>query len=516
MKISTASLLFMTLPLGSALLRGDSKRSDNGDSTIIRQLKNIMDMGGGGMDGGMGGGGGNSCSTSTCSIDSDCCTGYPCESGQCVVVVFVFEGLYEVKTATDLPPPNADAAAGNPFKGFLTSPLWVDYQYQQTNIPTSLDFYYLGLDTTMTGDNTFDWTYVNGLLEQSASQSRHAILRFILDYPNQATYVPQYLIDGGLTMTTYTDFGGGQSPDYSDSGLLTALQQFITAFGQQLDGHPHLAFVQVGLLGFWGEWHTWPHEDWIPATTKDLVVQWFDAAFSTTPLQTRTPWSAAVAAGFGLHDDSFAYSTLSDDPALAWFFWPQVQGAGHADFWQSNVMGGELRPELQSIAFSGDYPDGTAYQQDFDLCVDTTHATYMLNHYACSNDGYSGQDLTKAQDSNNRMGYQFVVTQVVAFATAGDDSVVDIDVEISQTGVAPFYYPLSLALSCSAGSWELSGVETIIGQGSFGFTGIPATTSCLGSMDISLVSVHAYAANPVKFAQGTDGTVVQVSFGFLP
>ena len=40
--------------------------------------------------------------------------------------------------------------------------------------------------------------------------------------------------------------------------------------------------MQLGLLGFWGEWHTYPHSEWIPGALRDAVVGAFGAAFSST------------------------------------------------------------------------------------------------------------------------------------------------------------------------------------------------------------------------------------------
>ena len=429
-------------------------------------------------------------------------------------------GQFEVKTANDLPAANVDIAAGNPLRGMMTSPNWVSYNQQNPNMPTSLDYYYIGLDTTMTGNNLFDWATLEQKLNQSANQNRHAIVRFILDYPNQANYVPQYLIDQGLTMTTYSNFGGGNSPDYSSPILLTALEQFITAFGANYDGDSRLAFIQIGLLGFWGEWHTYPHETWIPDSTKNSVSQWFDDAFEVTPLQVRYAHPSASTHKYGFHDDSFAHSTLSD--TTGWFFWPEVQAMtpDYTNFWKQAVMGGELRPELQATAFSSTFPDpNNEFEQDFDLCVDTTHATYMLNNYAFST-GYSGGDLTRALASANRMGYQFRVSEVVASTNAG--GTVDLDIQIMQAGIAPFYYKLGLKVTCDGNDWSVpSGVEGIIEQGSaevFSVSGLPKTASCLNNVVISLDCPHAYPGNPVKFAQGTgnDNGKVVLSFTVPP
>mmetsp|Transcript_30788 Transcript_30788/g.46702 ORF Transcript_30788/g.46702 Transcript_30788/m.46702 type:complete len:600 (+) Transcript_30788:51-1850(+) len=465
-------------------------------------------------------GGGNKCRAPlhSCAPSS---TAAPTQAPASLTSAPTTTGVYQVLNEQDLPPYNYDVSAGNPLKGFLTNPLWTPHANQINTIPTSMDYYYIEWDTTMIGPNTFDWTHLDSRLNQSAEVNRHAIIRFILDYPNKGSYVPQYLIDNGLQMTPYTDFGGGESPDYSSSLLLEAFEEFILALGARYDGDQRLGFVQVGLLGFWGEWHTYPHSDWIPAATKDAVVSYFSQAFSQTPLQVRNPWTSAMQAGFGLHDDSFVYSTLSDNPDLAWFFWPSVVNSGFTDFWQQGTMGGELRPELQSTAFSEGFPDpNNDYEQDFDLCVSTTRATYMLNYYAFATPGYEGNELTRAQNSANGMGYHFQVTTATVSSSSTLEEANDIEIEITQKGVAPFYYPLSLKLSCNDGvEFQLEGVDGIVAEGSkasFVFQGVPSTPACLELIQLSLVSSHAYANNPVRFSQGNTNGVVEITFEIPP
>lgn len=158
-------------------------------------------------------------------------------------------------TTTNLGEYNENAAFPNPLQGILTNPDWNSID-ALNSFPSSLEFYYLALDKVMTDYNTYDWeTHLESRLNDTASRNRHAIVRFVLDMPAAAeTSVPQFLIDGGLGFNTYTTYGGGESPDYTDDNLRTALLQFIEAFGQKYDGDSRLGFVQVGLLGLWGEW----------------------------------------------------------------------------------------------------------------------------------------------------------------------------------------------------------------------------------------------------------------------
>ena len=416
---------------------------------------------------------------------------------------------YHVITENELPAVSMAAAAGNPLKGFLTSPLWVDPTNQLVDIPSSLDYYYIPLKTTMTNYNTFDWSHLEGLLQGSASRSRHAVLRFILDYPSQETHVPQFLIDGGLQFDTYTSHGGGMSPDYDDPNLLTALEQFIAAFGFNYDGDQRIAFIQLGLIGYWGEWHTFPETSFLPNDhpTRNSVAVWYSNSFSVTPIQVRTPADAKLSGvNIGLHDDSFAFSTLG---SLGWHFWPKVQAESYTDFWQTQVMGGEIYPGSQSSCFSSTFGIPTSdTEQAVDYCISTTHATYLLLNYAFAPWlGYSGDDISRAIEASDLLGYAFAVTRVEASEslTVG----VDVSVDVTQEGVAPFYYPLALQLDCDGASMSVDGVQAIISQGdksTFVFSSVPATTSCLNSVTLSLFSSHAYAGNPVKLVQSS-GTV---------
>lgn len=290
-----------------------------------------------------------------------------------------------------------------------------------------------------------------------------------------------------------------------------------------------------------GEWHTYPN-DFVPETTQHSVVDWYRAAFNTTKLQVRYPFEPAYEAGFGLSDGSFAFETLGGDANGGidhfYYFSNVVKSAGMDDFWRTGPMGGETRPEIQDIVFKPDYPAGTYQRQDFMLCVNTTHASYMYVdfrpttlcfasigsntcfllfsrlHNNAFERNYEGEELANALHAHTHMGYNFVVSNV-AVAVSDMPDEVDIAVTVTQIGVAPFYYALELVLDCPDPdlAWPRTneGVETIIAEGDaklFWFVGIPATLECLNNVSLSLDSPHTYKERPIKFAQGIEGRVL--------
>lgn len=167
---------------------------------------------------------------------------------------------------------------------------------------------------------------------------------------------------------------------------------------------------------------------------------------------------------------------------------------------------------LQGIIFKDNYPAGTESHQDFKLCVDVTHMTYMLHHHAFINGGYSGNELERALAMHTHMGYNFYVSEVAASESLASNGKIDIAVTVIQSGVAPFYYDLGLELDCYdlPNPFKLPYVDSIIERGeskTFTFTDVPDTRTCLSSVALKLDSSMTYADKPIRFAQGIDGTV---------
>jgi hypothetical protein len=233
----------------------------------------------------------------------------------------------------------APAPADNPLKGFV--PFHGNYETaeegaESTAFPHSVEWAYFPLSAVMTAVDGFDFdSEFTKVLDEIAGRRHQAALRFYLDYPAKPTGVPQFLIEGGLKMNRYEDYGGGKSPDYSDEKLIVTLESFIAAFGERFDGDPRIAFVTLGLLGFWGEWHTHPHDDWFPSTEiQERILRVWKDAFQTTHLLMRTPQPDASKWPIGLHDDSFAFTTLGPD---AWHFLPTVNARQASELWRRSA-----------------------------------------------------------------------------------------------------------------------------------------------------------------------------------
>ena len=155
----------------------------------------------------------------------------------------------------------APTPADNPLKGLVP---YADAEVKR--FPHSLEFDYVKLAELVTGIDTYDWKPLEDRLNKISSRGCQAVIRVWIEYPNQKSGVPQFLIDQGVKLTTWTNNKESPptkniTPDYENERLVSAVERFLAEFGKRYDGDPRLGFLTAGLLGEWGEWHDWPRED---------------------------------------------------------------------------------------------------------------------------------------------------------------------------------------------------------------------------------------------------------------
>jgi len=202
-----------------------------------------------------------------------------------VVSLFAFSNIAIADERVELV--YAPGPAANPLKGL------VPYS-NDTNMhfPHSMEFGYVGLADLMLGYDEFDWQPMERLLNPIAGRSHQAVFRVYLEYPNKTNGIPIFLLKDGLKVHRYLNTNtqpfppaNVETPDYEDKNLRRALVNFIAALGKKYDGDPRIGFVTAGLLGTWGEWHTYPRgELFASKTVQAEVMDVYAAAFQVTPV----------------------------------------------------------------------------------------------------------------------------------------------------------------------------------------------------------------------------------------
>ncbi|NUO77988.1 MAG: DUF4832 domain-containing protein [Lysobacter sp.] len=368
-----------------------------------------------------------------------------------------------------LTPAQSNDDLSNPHRGFL---LWgttvgADGGLPDNHYGASIYQIYLPWREVETADEHYDWDgFEQRHLAPILAEDPNAtfVLRPVADYPdsvgNNIHYYydseqperdyPKFLGQAPLNIAghTYTSCGGdgpGVAPDYNSPAMREQLQQFVRAFARRYDGDPRITAVHVGLLGFWGEWHTSGCASYEPdATTRALVRDAYTSAFVQTPLHTRYARASDVGgASFGFSEDFFPSFTAMcnaytpklkrcDDTGwwnLEWGYRNEVPAA--RENWRLNPIGGESPYADQKKLWTDRTADIVKMVRDY-------HFTWLGPAGQHENTG-TAAFRNKLLSIKRALGYEFTVRRVAWADQAMAGTAMSLSLSIENTGVAPLY-----------------------------------------------------------------------------
>jgi hypothetical protein len=314
---------------------------------------------------------------------------------------------------------------------------------------------------------SFDWKSFESKYQFDfwAGQGKKINIRIILDYPSSEAHwdIPDWLYDEiGGKGTAYNDsnVGKGFSPDYTNETLIAEHKRMIEALAARYKDDPRIAYVQLGSLGHWGEWHCWPYS---PSTgvfpvksVSDQYVQHYIDAFSQKKILTmRRAYGMAKDNKFGLFNDVFGDVAAFQSEGWGWIWgikngytddMGQVQPA-MLDFWKYAPSGGE-------------FSSGNALLWLTDSKIMDTLNMAREGHTSwlgpCSPANYqvNGPLQANIDALQKTLGYRFVLESAAHEDKADAGSTLPVTMKWNNKGVAPFYFnwPLQLSLANSSGT----------------------------------------------------------------
>lgn len=364
-----------------------------------------------------------------------------------------------------------DTAIINPYMGFAVdatsepaasaySLVYIDITFRelQPNCPESFNF------ASIVSENH---------IEHWKSEGKHAVLRFVCDIPGESTHmdIPDWLYQLTGDGTFYdTSYGKGYSPDYSNEVFIQYHKAAITALGEYFSDE-FVAFVELGSLGHWGEWHV-KHESGIVGMPENAIreeyVDHYVAAFDNAKIMMRRPFTSAQKYGLGLYND------MAGDPDATeeWLGWIEKGGdytqTGEAnalvsmpDIWEKAPVGGELTSSL-----SMEYLCGKGLSETISL-LKQSHTTFIGPKCpVSSSDKYDGALYRNAvSEMIGAIGYRIGITQVV-IKQSPVTSEYQVELEWKNEGVAPLYFdlPVKLYLTDQHGTEEIADVDIAFTQ----------------------------------------------------
>ncbi|MFK7961721.1 MAG: DUF4832 domain-containing protein [Phycisphaerales bacterium] len=351
----------------------------------------------------------------------------------------------------------------NPLKGW-NSGWWRDESF------ASVGFQYLKWGEFEPTDDEFDWDYVEDVIGRPGSRDRHVILRLYTDWawnqPIENNYDgPAWLLPQTGEFVGHANPGDPNSPmlratKYNDPIFIAEAQEAIQALLERFQNDPRVFVVQAGMIGFWGEWHTFPRNDWKPtdATKASIFTAYTDALGPDLQLQVRYPDEAAVVpqSGVGYHNDYASPTPHGYDFG--------IEVAAHA-LWRNGPIGGEWPPGLDTDAFVRMFET----DEGLDLIEQAGFSTLLppgLDTIAETLPGWTPDG--RFMDMHRRFGYTFQVREARHRVAAGVAGIAapgmraHVDVDLANVGIAPFYrdWTVELALIDAATGAIVDRIDT--------------------------------------------------------
>jgi hypothetical protein len=302
------------------------------------------------------------------------------------------------------------------------------------------------------------------------SQGKRINLRIVLDTPTSDPAhkdIPDWLYDElaaeGDAGTWYDtqEVGSGFSPNYNSSTLLAEHERMIAKVAQRYDTDERVAYVQLGSLGHWGEWHTWPSGSGVfpKLSISDQYVQHYLNAFTHKQIGMRKPFPIASEQQTGLFNDVFGIKSSTDE----WVGWTQNGWASIGESLDNPAdaaaeQAASAMPDFWKYAYSGgEFANGNPESWLTDDAIMESLRQLRVSHTSWlgpsspARTAYGTEIQSNIETMHKMMGYRYIVEAIKHVGSVPRGVSTDVETVINNKGVAPFYQDWKLEYSLAAG-----------------------------------------------------------------
>ncbi|MCS7239350.1 MAG: DUF4832 domain-containing protein [Thermoguttaceae bacterium] len=260
-------------------------------------------------------------------------------------------------------------------------------------------------------------------------------------------YHPAWLkeVRGKVRTTRYEGSAPLEVPDLDDPVVLKYHLDFISRLGQRYDGHPVIDHIDLGSVGWWGEWHMSGSSD-VPMPSMETRRQIVDAylkAFRKTPVlmliggeemlrhavSRGAGWRADCLGDMGGFSARWNHMRSYYTQALAKF--------GAVNAWEKAPVAWETCWDMRKWVAEG-WP--LRYIFNYALAL---HGSYINNKSAPLPQGPEVE--SELRRFLRRLGYRFVLRELQHRSTAFPGGELTVTSVWQNVGSAPCYRPYRLA-----------------------------------------------------------------------
>ncbi len=187
-------------------------------------------------------------------------------------------------------PEETDELLGNPGMGWQTFHTTCDGDKNLPDwIPSTIQYARWGWGTLEPEAGRLDHAFLDKVLEETRRAGQRLAFRVMCCSTTRGRpYHPAWLeaAGGKVQSCDYSGQEGLVIPDLDDAVVLRLHVDFIRRLGERYDGHPDIDHVDLGSVGWWGEWHMSGSKTAKMPTmaSRTRIIDAYFAAFKKTPL----------------------------------------------------------------------------------------------------------------------------------------------------------------------------------------------------------------------------------------
>ncbi len=370
-------------------------------------------------------------------------------------------GLLGLLFATDLPaaermltvvPDTTDAILANPGMGWQT---FHHTARQDRNlpdwIPSAVHYARWGWGVLEPEPGRIDKSFLDRVLAESREAGQRLAFRVMCASTSKGQpYHPDWIVEvgGRVLECRYGQGGPYLVPDLDDPIVLRHHLDFIQRLGARYDGHPDIDHIDIGTVGWWGEWHMSDSNCAMPAPeTQRAIVDAYLAAFRKTRLLMLMGGGEmltyATAQGAGWRADCLGdmggFSKIWNHMRQGYPFW--IRQAGIEETWKTAPVAWESCWDMRKWA-----AEGWSLRHIFNYAL-ALHGSQINNKSAALPKG--PEVRAELERFLRRLGYRLELAELNHPSSVRAGEALELVMRWRNTGSAPCYAPYRVAARLS-------------------------------------------------------------------
>lgn len=362
-----------------------------------------------------------------------------------IILAFVFVKMFFVEKNVQFK--TTDRVFYNPFMGFAVNADYEDAVGENTLVYVDITWREWEPEE---GVYAIEQLWEDNNLKRWQEEGKKVVLRFVCDIPGEEEHmdIPDWLYElTGDGIFYDTSYGKGYAPEYSNAVFIEKHRAALLALGKAFEDEDLLAYVELGSLGHWGEWHMNYSQGTTrmpKASIREEYVQAYEEAFPYAKMLARRPFAETVAREYGLYNDMTGHM----EDTKEWISWIENGGTyeqplvseelvAQPKAWESSPMGGEFTSSLSYNEMLVENLEETI------SLIKQSHMTFIGPKCPVTEEVETYSE--GVEEVLKTIGYRYGVSEAsISYWKWSNEGKLVLKVENS--GIAPIYFPWEMYL----------------------------------------------------------------------